>query len=130
MPSAPNDLECAIGDRSRLANELIEPWVDERSLPMLVDVEPVGPERTRRGVAAARGDQRPLLRRLQRGAGGRLEPRRPPREFASRLTRSTPTTLKEKELQSDIRIARNLREEGPDLASGRVLDHPNECIGT
>ena len=36
------DLECAVGDRSRLAHQLIEPWLDQCSTALFVDVQPVG----------------------------------------------------------------------------------------
>src|SRR5215218_5499133 len=36
------DLERAVRDLSRLAYELIEPWLDQRSPALLVDVQPVG----------------------------------------------------------------------------------------
>src|SRR4051794_24140387 len=38
--SAEFDLERAVGDGARPANELVEPWLDHRSVAKLVDVEP------------------------------------------------------------------------------------------
>ena len=36
------DLERAVRDRPGLAHQLIEPWLDQRSPALLVDVQPVG----------------------------------------------------------------------------------------